>query len=292
MAIIDENKAQQYIWINGELIKWEEAKIHALTHSLHYSGAAFEGERAYEGKVFKLAEHTNRLIESARSLQMQEPYSFEEIIDAHKLIIKENRLVNCYIRPLIWRGGESLNMTNKMLSVNLMIATVHLTPRAEKNFDLNISRWRKPHPNSLPPQVKSSGHYNMNIVSQSEAKADGYDDAIMLDWRGYVAECTTTNIFFVQDQQLITPIADAFLNGITRQTIIELAKKLGLAVKEKYIKIEELDSYEECFMTGTALEVRGVNSITLTEKKIVFEYSKITQLLKKEYANLVRKEYE
>ncbi len=287
MTIMPIDKAECYIWINGELVQWQDAKVHVLTHGLHYSGGVFEGEKAYSGEVFKLEEHTDRLISSAKVMQLEVPYNFDEIISAHKIIIKKNNIHNAYVRPLIWRGAESLNLTNKTLSINLLIAAFPSTPRSEKSLNLHISKWRKPHPDAMPPQVKSSGHYNIMIVSQMEAKSLGYDDAILLDWRGFVAECTTTNIFFVQENQLITPIADAFLNGITRQTVIELAKKLGLEVKEKHFGLEKLEKYNECFITGTAAEIKSVSSIDLGPKKIVFEDNKITSLLHQQYISLV-----
>ncbi|WP_341752822.1 MULTISPECIES: branched-chain amino acid transaminase [unclassified Candidatus Tisiphia] len=283
------NQLSGYIWINGRFIAWQEAKIHALTHSLHYSGGVFEGEKAYNGKIFKLEEHTQRLIESAKSLSIEVPYSFEEIIEAHQLLITKNNIKDAYIRPLIWLGSESLNLTNVNLSVNLLIAAVPSTLRPSGALSLHIAHWRKCHPNSLPPQCKSSGHYNMMIVCQKEAKSLGYDDAILLDWRGYVAECSTANIFFVKDDQLFTPIADSFLNGITRQTIIELANDLNIKVIEEYITPDRVGEFNECFMTGTAVEVKGIKSINLGERNVIFEDSKITNLLKKEYNYLVCK---
>ncbi|WP_341749614.1 branched-chain amino acid transaminase [Candidatus Tisiphia endosymbiont of Sialis lutaria] len=283
------NQLSGYIWINGRFIAWQEAKIHALTHSLHYSGGVFEGEKAYNGKIFKLEEHTQRLIESAKSLSIEVPYSFEEIIEAHQLLITKNNIKDAYIRPLIWVGSESLNLTNVNLSVNLLIAAVPSTLRPSGALSLHIARWRKCHPNSLPPQCKSSGHYNMMIVCQKEAKSLGYDDAILLDWRGYVAECSTANIFFVKDDQLFTPIADSFLNGITRQTIIELANDLNIKVIEEYITPDRVGEFNECFITGTAVEIKGIKSINLGERNVIFEDSKITNLLKKEYNYLVYK---
>ncbi|WP_375333905.1 branched-chain amino acid transaminase [Candidatus Tisiphia endosymbiont of Xenochironomus xenolabis] len=283
------NQLSGYIWINGRFIAWQEAKIHALTHSLHYSGGVFEGEKAYNGKIFKLEEHTQRLIESAKSLSIEVPYSFENIIEAHQLLITKNNIKDAYIRPLIWFGSESLNLTNVNLSVNLLIAAVPSTLRPSGALSLHIARWRKCHPNSLPPQCKSSGHYNMMIVCQKEAKSLGYDDAILLDWRGYVAECSTANIFFVKDDQLFTPIADSFLNGITRQTIIKLANDLNIKVIEDYITPDRVGEFNECFMTGTAVEVKGIKSINLGERNVIFEDSKITNLLKKEYNDLVYK---
>ncbi|WP_342268216.1 branched-chain amino acid transaminase [Candidatus Tisiphia endosymbiont of Empis tessellata] len=283
------NQLSGYIWINGRFIDWQEAKIHALTYSLHYSGGVFEGEKAYNGKIFKLEEHTQRLIESAKSLSIEVPYSFEDIITAHQLLITKNNIKDAYVRPLIWYGSESLNLTNVNLSVNLLIAAVPSTPISSSDLNVHIARWRKCHPNSLPPQCKSSGHYNMMIVCQKEAKFVGYDDAILLDWRGYVAECSTSNIFFVKDEQLFTPIADSFLNGITRQTIIKLANDLNIKVIEEYITIDRLGEFKECFMTGTAAEVKGIKSINRGDQNIIFEDSKITNLLKKEYNSLVRK---
>ena len=278
-----------YIWINGELVEWQDAKVHALTHSLHYSGGVFEGEKAYNGKVFKLEEHTHRLLESAKSLRLVVPYSFEDIVNAHYLLIEKNNIKDAYIRPFIWQGSESINLTNPMLSVNLLIAAIPANPRPATPLKLHLARWRKPHPNSLPVQCKSSAHYNMLIVCQKEAKSSGFDDAVLLDWQGYIAECTTTNIFFVKDNSLFTPIADNFLNGITRQTIIEIAKKMNINVNEERIPLEKMSEFDECFMTGTAMEVRSIQSIDIGTKNIVFTGNKITNLLKNEYDVLVGK---
>lgn len=277
------------IWINGNFVKWQDAKIHILTHSLHYSGGVYEGERAYRGKIFKLEEHVERLQNSAENMLLKVPFNFYEIIEAHLEILKRNNIDNAYIRPLIFRGSESLNMSNKMLSSNLMIVAIPSLEKLQKDLNIHISKWRKPHPDALPPQVKSCGHYNMMIVALEEAKALGYDDAILLDWRGYITECTTTNIFFVKNNQLITPIADAFLNGITRQTIIKLAKELGFEIKEKYIELNEITNYDEFFLTGTSAEVKFVASIDINGNKKNFEENKITKLLQQEYANLVHK---
>ena len=174
-------------------------------------------------------------------------------------------------------------------SVNLLIAAVPANPRPIKPLSLHIARWRKPHPNSLPVQSKSSGHYNMMIVCQKEAKSLGFDDAVLLDWQGNIAECTTTNIFFVKNDNLHTPIADNFLNGITRQTIIELASKMNIAVSEERIAVEQIGEFDECFMTGTAMEVRGIKSIDIGSRNIEFSNNKITNLLKNEYDVLVGK---
>jgi len=277
------------IWINGDLVPYELANIHVLTHSLHYSGSVFEGERAYNGKVFKLKEHTERLIKSAEALGLEVPYSVDEIMKAHELLIEKNKIQDAYIRLLIWCGSESLNITNPDLSTNLLIAGIPSMPRSfEKGINLHVSRWRKAMPSSTPVQSKSAAQYNMAITSKKEAKALGYDDALLLDYEGYIAECTTTNIFFVRDKILYTPIADRFLNGITRQTIIEIAQDLGLEVKEERLKLEQIENFTGCFVTGTAIEVQNISSIDLGKKKIIFDDHKIANTLKKEYDRIVR----
>ncbi|XVN40566.1 MAG: branched-chain amino acid transaminase [Rickettsia endosymbiont of Argas persicus] len=278
-----------HIWINGELVPYEFATVHALTHSLHYSGSVFEGERAYDGKVFRLKEHTERLIKSAEALELKVPYSVDEIIKAHELLIEKNNIKEAYIRPLVWCGSESLNITNPKLSTNVLIAAVPSMPRAfTEGINLHIGRWRKTAPNMMPVQSKSAAHYNMAITSKKEAKALGFDDALLLDYEGYVAECTTTNIFFVKDNVLYTPIADRFLNGITRQTIIEIAKDLGIEVKEERLKLEQIENFTGCFATGTAIEVQHINFIDLGNKKVVFKDHKLVDVLKEEYGRVVR----
>lgn len=278
-----------YIWINGDLIPCESAKIHVLTHSLHYSGAVFEGERAYNGKVFKLREHSKRLIKSAEALGLKVPYNIEELMEAHELLMEKNKIQDAYIRPLVWCGSESLNITNPNLSTNVLIAAVPSMPRSfNEGVNLHIGRWRKAAPDMMPTQSKSAAHYNMAITSKKEAKALGYDDALLLDYEGYIAECTTTNIFFVKENILYTPIADRFLDGITRQTIIEIAKNLGLEVKEERLKLEQVENFTGCFVTGTAIEVQNIDAIDLGREKIVFNDHTIADSLKKEYGKVVR----
>ncbi len=278
-----------YIWINGELVPYELATVHVLTHSLHYSGSVFEGERAYNGKVFKLKEHTERLVKSAEVLGLKVLYSVEEIIKAHELLIEKNKIQDAYIRPLVWCGSESLNIINPKLSTNVLIAAVPSMSRAfTAGVNLHVSRWRKAAPNMMPVQSKSAAHYNMAITSKKEAKDLGYDDALLLDYEGYIAECTTTNIFFVKDNVLYTPVADRFLDGITRQTIIEIAKNLGLEVKEERLRLEQIEDFTSCFATGTAIEVQNINSIDLGNKKVTFNDHKIANILKEEYGKIVR----
>jgi branched-chain amino acid aminotransferase len=284
------NHILSYIWINGEFVENNKAKLHVLTHSLHYSGAVFEGERAYNGKIFKLDEHVERLIKSAKTMRLEIEYNIDEIIKAHKELVIKNKVHDAYIRPLIWRGSESLNLVNKSLSTNLLIASVPSLEKKSTPLNLHVGKWQKPHVNSFPPQVKGSAHYAMMAVTLEEAISLGYDDAVMLDYRGYIAECTSTNIFFVKGDELVTPIADAFLDGITRRTIIELASNLGIKTKEQYIKLEQLREYQGCFLTGTSAEIKLVNSIYVEDFKENFlftEYS-IAELLKREYSQLVR----
>ena len=287
IKLLDKNIG--YIWVNSELVPAKLAQTHVLTHSLHYSGAVFEGERAYNGQIFKLKEHTERLIKSAEALGLKVPYSLDEIIKAHELVIKKNKILDAYIRPLIWCGSESLNITNANLSTNLLIASIPSMPRSFlEGINLSVSCWRKVAPNAMPPQAKSAAHYNMAITSKKEAEALGYDDALLLDYEGFIAECSTTNIFFVKENVLYTPIADRFLNGITRQTIIKIAKDLRLKVKEERLRLEQIEDFTECFTTGTAIEVQNVRSIDIGSKKVVFDDHKIADILKKEYDRIVR----
>ncbi|MFK8040294.1 MAG: branched-chain amino acid transaminase [Rickettsiaceae bacterium] len=289
----DDNCKQKtiknYIWINGDLEEFANTQVNILTHSLHYSSGVFEGEKSYNGKIFALEKHTERLIDSAKTMHLDLQYSFNDIIDAHSAILKANNISNAYIRPLIWRGSESMNIFNKTLSTNIAIISVKSPERSIMNeYRLHISRYCKPHPNASPPQCKSTGQYNMPVVAKIEAKKQGLDDALMLDWQGYVAECTVSNIFFIKDSCIYTPIADSFLNGITRQTVIQLARKIGIEVREVRVSVEDLWSYEECFITGTALEVQPVTSIQHKSKYVEFT-TDITKQIQREYWNLIGK---
>ncbi len=278
----------KYIWINGEFVEADKATIHVATHSLHYAGAVYEGEMAYSGKVFKLEEHTERLIKSAKTLRIPLKFGFEDIIKAHEDLLTKNSIEDAYVRPLIWRGSESLNISNPVLSSNIMICAVRASPRKLCGGKLYISDWIKPYPRSLPPQCKSSGHYSIAPLIVEEAMEKGYDDALLLDWRGYVAECTTSNIFFVKGNLVVTPIADSFLNGITRQVILAAAKDMGLETREEYIRPEDIENYEESFLTGTAAEVKKVDSIDAGDKRIIFEKNEITRAMQERYRKLTR----
>lgn len=283
-------KMSDFIWINGKFVPYNEAYIHVLTHSLHYAGAVFEGEMAYNGKVFKLEEHTNRLLKSAQYMNLEIKYSAEEINAATYELLLKNSLKNAYIRPLIWRGAESIGIYNSNLTVNLLIATS--PPRGEflNNLKLNLGIWCKPSSKALPPQAKSSAHYAMAIASQITASSLGYDDSLVLDEEGFVAECNVANIFFGKGGNLITPIADRFLNGITRQAVIEMVKNIGFNVAEARITLEELGNYDYSFITGTAREIGGVGSIDLKKSVLHFPDTEgVVRLLQSEFAKLVGK---
>ena len=285
----ESSKLSKFIWINGEFVPWDEGYAHVLTHSLHYAGAVYEGERAYNGKVFKLEEHTNRLLKSAQLMHLDVKYSAEEINQATRDVLEKNGLKNAYVRPLIWRGAESLGIYSESLSVNLLIFAVESDPKIENGLKLQLGPWRKPSENSIPPQAKSSAHYAMMSISQKIAHENGYDDALLLDSYGAVAESSVTNIFFVKNGELITPIADRFLNGITRQTVFEMAKTLGIKVKEQRIFLEDLKTYQSCFICGTSAEIKGVSLIDNNGEIIEFASDEITIILQKEYAKLTGK---
>lgn len=289
MAIIPLNDRNGYIWINGEFIDWKKAQIHLLTHSLHYGGAVFEGIRAYEGKIFKLKEHIDRLIASADMLKYKSDFTAKQIMDASYKLLTLNNLSNCYIRPLMWKGPESQRINSAMLSINTMIAAWDVSSGEfrKPQLDLIISNWIKAHPNSLPPMCKSSANYQMASVAQHQAIEDGYDDALLLDYRGFIAECTVSNIFFVEGNKLITPIPDSILMGITRSNVMDLARSMGLEVEERRILPEDLGSFSESFMTGTAVEVKPISSITFGHAKISYNNDKITPKIIESYKKLV-----
>jgi len=283
-------KLADFIWINGRIIPWDDANIHVMNHSLHYGGAVFEGERAYDGKVFKLTEHTDRLRQSARDMHLEVNYSVNEINDATNQLLRKNCLKNAYIRPLIWRSSKTFGVYNKSLNSNLLIIAYESNPNFKNGTRLLLSPWRKINENAIPVQSKSSAHYAMLSVSQKLAQDKGYDDALLLDQDDCLAECSTTNIFFGKDNEIITPIADRFLNGITRKTVIEIARNMGMRVQEARIKLEDIKPYDACFMTGTASEIKGVQSIDVDGESIIFTNNSITSKLQQEYARIVGKE--
>ncbi len=255
-----------FIWFDGKLTPWRDANVHVLTHGLHYASAVFEGERLYGGEIFKLREHTLRLIESGRMLDFEIPYTADEIDEACRLAASSNNLTDGYIRPIAWRGSEQLGVSAQNNTIHLAVAAWNwgsYFDKAERlrGIRVGLAQYRRPDPATIPSKAKATGLYMICTIEKHRAERAGYADAMMLDWRGHVAECTGANMFFVKDGALHTPVADCFLNGITRQTVIELAGRRGIAVVERTIMPEELSSFSECFIVGTAAEVTPVREI-------------------------------
>ncbi|MBO6948790.1 MAG: branched-chain amino acid aminotransferase [Rhodospirillales bacterium] len=255
------------IWFNGEFIDWRDAKVHVLTHGLHYASSVFEGERMYSGTIFKLREHTERLFYSAGELGFKIPYTVEEIDAASIQACEVNGITDGYVRPVAWRGSEMMGVSAQSNKINVAIAAwewpSYFSPEARMNgIKLQISKWKRPSPETEPVHAKAAGLYMICTLSKHTAEAAGYQDALMLDYRGQVAEATGANIFFVMpDGKLHTPKPDCFLDGITRRTVIDLAKKRGIDVVERAIMPEEMADASECFLTGTAAEVTPVGVI-------------------------------
>lgn len=260
-----ENR-EGFIWFDGELIEWNKAQLHLLSHGLHYASSVFEGERSYSGKIFKLKEHTERLFYSAKQLDLRVPFSIQEINDACYQTLEKNDLSDAYVRPIIWRGAETMGVSAPNSKIHCAIAVwewpSYFSPEEKlKGIRLTLSGWKRPSPETIPCQAKAAGLYMICTLSKQEAESKGYDDALMLDWRGQVAEATGANIFFMKEKEIHTPIPDCFLNGITRRTVIDIAKEKGFEVIERKIELEELDNFEQCFITGTAAEVTPVSVI-------------------------------
>lgn len=255
-----------FIWLDGKLVPWREANLHVLTHGLHYASAVFEGERAYGGEIFKLTEHTQRLFDGARTLDFEIPYTVEEIDAACRETVKANNLVDCYVRPIAWRGSEQMGVSAQLTKIHVAIAAwdwgSYFDPKERlRGIRIALAEYRRPDPRTAPAKTKAAGLYMICTLEKHRAERAGYADALMLDWRGHVAECTGANIFFVKDGVLHTPTPDCFLDGITRRTVIELAKKRGMQVQERTILPEELGTFSECFIVGTAAEVTPVREI-------------------------------
>ncbi|MCC5779178.1 branched-chain amino acid aminotransferase [Nitratireductor sp. B36] len=291
MAAVPFDQLEGFIWLNGEFVKWADAKIHVLSHGLHYASAVFEGERAYGGEIFKLTEHTERLHESARILGFTIPWSVQEIDDACRELLARQGFADAYVRPIAWRGSEMMGVSAQNNRINLAIAIwqwpSYFDPEQRlKGIRLDMAEYRRPDPRTAPSKSKAAGLYMICTLSKHAAEAKGYADAMMLDWRGQVAEATGANIFFVKDGVLHTPTPDCFLDGITRRTVIDLARRRGLEVVERAIMPEELEGFEQCFLCGTAAEVTPVSEIGPYR----FEVGEITRLLMNDYANEVRPE--
>ncbi|WP_440983265.1 branched-chain amino acid aminotransferase [Shinella sumterensis] len=254
------------IWFNGEFVDWKDAKIHVLTHGLHYASAVFEGERAYGGRIFKLTEHNQRLHASAEILGFKIPYSVEELDAASVELLKRQGFSEAYVRPIAWRGSEMMGVSAQNNRINVAIAIwqwgSYFNPAEKlKGIRLDIAEYRRPDPRTAPSKSKAAGLYMICTISKHAAEAKGYADAMMLDYRGQVAEATGANIFFVKDGVIHTPRPDCFLDGITRRTVIGLAKRRGYQVVERAILPEELSDFSECFLTGSAAEVTPVSEI-------------------------------
>ncbi len=291
MEDVPYDKKTGKIWYNGELVDWQDAKIHVLNHGLHYASCVFEGERVYDGEIFKLEEHTERLFYSAKRMGIKVPYTQKEINDACKKIIIVQKVSNGYVRPVIWRGSEMMAISAQKNKIHVAIASwewgSYFDPKLKvEGIKLNISSWRRPAPNTIPWDTKAAGLYMICTLSKHEAEAQGYTDSMMLDHEGNVAEATGANIFFKsKDGQLHTPIPDSFLDGITRRAIIELAKAKNIKVNERKIAPEEMSNFVGCFLTGTAAEVTPVSQIG----KYNFKVCDLIKNLSSGYQNLVRK---
>ena len=276
------------IWMNGDLIPWRDARVHLLTHGLHYGSAVFEGEAVYDGEIFKLSEHSQRLLESAKVLDFEIPYTVAEIDQACRDVVRANGLVNGYVRPIAWRGSEQMGVSAQATRINLAIAVwnwgSYFDPAARmKGLRLAIAQYRRPDPRTAPAKSKAAGLYMICTMEKHRAERAGYNDALMLDWRGQIAEATGANIFFVKDSVLHTPLPDCFLDGITRRTVIGLAKKRGWKVVERAMMPEEMAEFSECFITGTAAEVAPVSEIGPYR----FTVGDLTRTLMDDYSALV-----
>lgn len=288
MALIPFDDRDGLIWWDGELIPWRDAKLHVLSHGLHYASAVFEGERAYAGNIFKLEAHTQRLIQSGKLLGFDIPYSETEINQACNAVLAANNLTDGYLRPLAWRGSEQLAVSAQHTKIHLMIACWSwpnlFGADRMKGVRLGLADWRRPHPQTAPTASKAAGLYMIGTLSKHAAEAAGYNDALMLTWDGYVGEATGANIFFVIDGKLHTPTPDCFLDGITRRTVIALAKKRQIEVIERQIPVADMEQATEVFLAGTAAEVTPVRQIG----EQIFTPGKITETLLGDYEALVR----
>jgi branched-chain amino acid aminotransferase len=291
MLPFDDRDGQ--IWFDGELVPWSEAQVHVLTHGLHYASCVFEGERAYGGRIFKMTEHHERLHKSARVLGFEVPYSVAEIDAASEQVMAANGIVDGYVRPVAWRGSEMMGVSAQKTRIHLAIAAwewpAYFSPEARlKGIRMTVSDWKRPAPDTAPTDSKAAGLYMICTLSKHAAEAKGYSDALMLDYRGRIAEATGANIFLVQDGVLHTPVPDCFLDGITRRTVIALAKDCGYEVIERPIMPEELARTQEVFITGTAVEVTPVAEID----DYRFTPGEITKRLMEAYDALVQRPHD
>ena len=279
------------IWFNNELCEWQDARVHIISHGMHYASLVFEGLRVYNKKIFKLKEHTERLFNSAKILDMKIPYSFDEIIEATKKLVFDQSIENGYVRPFVWRGSEMMGVSAQNTKINVAIAIwdwpTYFNPELKlKGIKLNISKWQRPPQNSSPWESKAAGLYMICTLSKHQAEKDGYTDSLMLDHEGNIAEATSANIFFKdKNNELHTPIPDSFLDGITRKTVIDLANSKNIKINERKISPNEISNFKGCFITGTAAEITPVGNI-LDNK---FEVCDLIKDLSSSYEKLVGK---
>jgi len=291
MSLVPFDDRDGWIWLDGQFVAWRDAKVHVLTHGLHYGSSVFEGERMYGGEIFKLTEHTERLFKSAEILDFEIPYTVAEIDEACKATAAKNGLTDCYVRPIAWRGSEMIGVSAQQSKIHVAIATwewpSYFDPETKaRGIRLTWAKYDRPSPTSAPTAAKAAGLYMICTISKHAAEKDGYADAMMLDYRGYVAEATGANVFFVKDDVIHTPTPDCFLDGITRRTVIELAEKRGYKVVTRFIEKPELAEFSECFIVGTAAEVTPVSEVG----EFRFTPGKISLTLMDDYARLVRRE--
>ncbi|MBI6630563.1 branched-chain amino acid aminotransferase [Pontibaca salina] len=287
MAGYDDRDGQ--IWMDGKLVPWRDAKVHILTHAMHYASSVFEGERCYNGTIFKSREHSERLIRSGQLIDIDIPYSVDQIEEAKAAVLKANDMQDAYVRVVAWRGaGEDMGVASARNPVRMAVAAwewgAYYGDAKMQGAKLDIAKWKRPSPETIPSEAKAAGLYMICTMSKHAAEAKGCSDAMMLDYRGYVAEATGANIFFVKDGEVHTPLPDCFLNGITRQTVIEMLKERDITVHERHIMPEELDGFQQCWLTGTAAEVTPVGQIG----DFRFEVGTLTREIAESYEKLVR----
>ena len=291
MSLVPYDDRDGWIWMDGQFVPWRDAKVHVLTHGLHYASAVFEGERMYGGEIFKLTEHTERLFKSAEILDFVIPFTVAQIDAACKETCARNGLTDCYVRPIAWRGSESISVAAQSSTIHVAIACwewpSYFKPEEKaKGIALTWAKYQRPSPQSAPTASKAAGLYMICTISKHAAERDGFADAMMLDWRGYVAEATGANVFFIKDGVLHTPEPDCFLDGITRRSVMALATAKGFEVVQRHIKPEELSGFSECFIVGTAAEVTPVKQIG----EYSFNPGNISLALMDDYAKMVRRE--
>jgi branched-chain amino acid aminotransferase len=289
MSLVPYDDRDGLIWLDGTMVPWREAKVHVLSHALHYASCVFEGERVYGGTIFKLTEHSRRLVDSARTMGFEIPWDVAAIDEACRRVVAANGIHDGYVRPLAWRGAEMMGVSAQACQIHLGVAAwtwpAYFTPEARlEGIRMTRGRYDRPAPSTAPVQSKAAGLYMICTLSKHEAEAKGYDDALMLDYRGYLAEGTGANLFLVIDGKLHTPTPDCFLDGITRRTVIELARARGFELIERHIKPEELADADEVFLTGTAVEVTPVREID----QYRFEVGPVTRQLIEDFDAITR----